>query len=47
MPRSMRLASLSGLADKHSWTHIPIWVPTDRDDGDRAMQQVVGPKAHR
>lgn len=35
--RCGRLGGLSGLADKHRQTHIPIWVPTDRD----ATQQVV------
>lgn len=35
--RYRRLPSLSGHADKHRRTHIPIWVPTDRD----ATQQVV------
>lgn len=35
--RCRRLASLSGLTDKHRWTHIPIWLPTDRDGRDMAM----------
>lgn len=45
MRRCRRLASLSGLADEHCRTHIPIWVPTDQDSGDVAG--ALGPSAHR